>query len=65
MEKIIPVADGFTLSYLGNSEVSYIDMEPIFRNDFENFAEKFEFPTDGHWNERAHRLVATAFLNFY
>ena len=40
------------------NNVSYIDMDPIFREDFSVFGERFEFRTDGHWNERAHRLAA-------
>ena len=40
------------------NNVSYIDMDPIFRADFSVFGERFEFRTDGHWNKRAHRLAA-------
>lgn len=37
-----------------------LDMQPIFQTHFEKTGEKFEFPTDGHWNELGHRIVAEA-----
>jgi hypothetical protein len=40
------------------NNVSYIDMDLVFREDFSVFGESFEFPADVHWNERAHRLAA-------
>lgn len=43
--------------------VNYIDLATIFQNDYKQFKIKFDFPTDGHWNEHAHNLVANAFLN--
>ena len=42
--------------------VSYIDMNPVFKDAFLKKTEKFEFPTDGHWNERAHDLAAQELL---
>tara|TARA_Y100000741_G_C18226141_1_gene547900 strand:- start:330 stop:1403 length:1074 start_codon:yes stop_codon:yes gene_type:complete len=44
------------------NNVKYIDMEPIFLSDYKVFSKKFDFPTDGHWNEYAHSLAAKAFL---
>ena len=34
-------------------------MEPVFADDFGRLGEKFEYPTDGHWNKLAHYLVAS------
>ena len=45
------------------NSVDVIDMKPIFINDFSSNGKPFNFHTDGHWNERAHRLAAEAFLN--
>ena len=45
--------------------VSYVDMDPIFREDFLAFGEAFNFPTDGHWNERAHRLASQQLFKEY
>ena len=35
-----------------------IDMQPIFIKEHESEWTRFEFPTDGHWNEIGHALVA-------
>lgn len=43
--------------------VSYIDLAKIFESDYRRFKKKFDFPTDGHWNEYAHELAAKAFLS--
>ena len=40
-----------------------IDMEPVFLEHFKKFRTKFEFPTDGHWNEIAHKLVAEEIIS--
>jgi len=37
-----------------------IDMLPAFTRDFQENQERFEFPTDGHWNARGHRIAAEA-----
>lgn len=50
------------LSRSNDVGVNIIDLDPIFRGDYKQNAERFEFPTDGHWNERGHRLAAEAFL---
>ena len=44
-------------------KINIIDMEPIFKNDFNENNKIFEFPTDAHWNEHAHKLVAQTFIN--
>lgn len=45
------------------NNVNYIDMDPIFRDDYSIFKKSFQFPTDGHWNEYAHKLAAKELLN--
>jgi hypothetical protein len=35
-----------------------IDMKQVFVRDYSINQLRFEFPTDGHWNERAHLLAA-------
>lgn len=35
-----------------------IDMQPIFRKKYYSEGTRFEFPTDAHWNEAAHHLIA-------
>ena len=52
----------YTIVKANAKGVRLIDMRPIFEDDYENHKVKFEFPTDGHWNERAHRLVAEALM---
>jgi hypothetical protein len=37
-----------------------VDMDRHFFADFQARGESFEFPTDGHWNGRAHGIVADA-----
>ena len=39
-----------------------IDLDNIFRNDYSIHSQKFEFPTDGHWNERAHKLISQTLI---
>lgn len=35
-----------------------IDMMPVFSEHYRKHKQRFEFPTDGHWNELGHKLVA-------
>jgi hypothetical protein len=39
-----------------------IDLDPFFFADFERDGEKFEVPRDGHWNAKAHGVIADALL---
>ena len=36
------------------------DMQKVFAEDFRRNGKRFEFPTDGHWNGRGHRLAFEA-----
>jgi hypothetical protein len=35
-----------------------IDMHTVFEKHYRQHSERFEFPTDAHWNELGHKLVA-------
>lgn len=37
-----------------------VDLDEFFFADFEAHGQPFEFPTDGHWNSRAHDIAARA-----
>ena len=37
-----------------------IDMQPVFQSHYRQHKQRFEFPTDAHWNELGHKLVADA-----
>lgn len=54
----------YTISRAEANGVDLIDMKPIFENDYKTNGIKFEFPTDGHWNERAHKLAADALMQY-
>ena len=52
----------YTISEAKANRITLIDMKPIFENDYNSNGVKFEFPTDGHWNERTHKLLAEALM---
>jgi len=35
-----------------------VDLQPIFIDEYERTAVRFEFPTDGHWDSNGHRVAA-------
>ena len=41
-----------------NKGYEVIDMQPIFMIKHESEGIRFEIPSDGHWNETGHILVA-------
>lgn len=41
-----------------NGEYEVVDMQPIFIRESESTGIRFEFPTNGHWNDIGHALVA-------
>ena len=41
-----------------NNGYEVIDTQPIFINKHKSEGIRFEFPSDGHWNEAGHILVA-------
>ena len=52
----------YTMQEASSNGITVVDMDPIFRDDYARNGEKFEFPTDGHWNEHAHQLVSKALI---
>jgi acetyltransferase AlgX (SGNH hydrolase-like protein) len=40
-----------------------LDLQPVFMRRHEQDGARFEFPTDGHWNELGHRVVAEEIRN--
>jgi len=52
----------YTIKSAKLHNIEVIDMQPIFEQDYLKHGQKFDFPTDGHWNERAHNLLSTAIM---
>lgn len=44
--------------------VTFIDLHQHFAADWQERARRFEYETDAHWNEMAHRLVADVVAGF-
>ena len=44
--------------------VHFIDLHPIFENDFAVAQKRFEFADDGHWNAYAHKLISNAIYRY-
>ncbi len=42
------------------ADLDLIDLTPYFERDYAEHHTRFEFPHDGHWNSRAHRVAADA-----
>jgi hypothetical protein len=40
-----------------------LDLDRWFFSDFRQFGERFEYPHDGHWNDRGHAIAARAILS--
>jgi hypothetical protein len=40
-----------------------LDLDRWFFSDFRQFGERFEYPRDGHWNDRGHAIAARAILS--
>jgi hypothetical protein len=53
----------YTIIKARENGVRLVDMRPIFLDDYKENQIKFDFPTDGHWNEYAHKLVAEALMD--
>ncbi len=44
--------------------IHFIDLQPIFQNDFVVNHKKFYFASDNHWNIHAHKVVAQTIVDF-
>ena len=40
--------------------ITVVDLQPVFSESYRNDGQRFEFPTDSHWNSLGHALVAQA-----
>ena len=45
------------------AQVSTLDMTTPFTLHYRQYKKRFEYPTDGHWNEIGHRVVAESIMN--
>ncbi len=48
----------YFMSSAQEQDYEIIDMQPLFMEHHKKTGERFEYPTDGHWNEIAHGLAA-------
>ncbi len=44
--------------------IDFIDLEPIFENDYKQNQKRFTFINDGHWNEYGHKIVADVIYQY-
>jgi hypothetical protein len=44
--------------------IAFIDLHPVFKNDFAKNQQLFNFEMDGHWNVYGHRVVAHAIFQY-
>lgn len=40
--------------------IPFLDLEPVFRADWQANHRRFDFDADGHWNEHGHKVAAAA-----
>jgi GDSL-like Lipase/Acylhydrolase family len=45
-------------------DLTLIDLHDVFRNDWKMNRQRFEYDTNWHWNEAAHKLVADVLVDF-
>ena len=50
----------FFIAEAGRAGYEAIDMDPLFFAHFRATGQRFDYPTDGHWNGLAHQLAAEA-----
>ena len=46
------------------SGIPFIDLHPVFEDNFAKNQRKFEFPNDSHWNTYGHQVVADAIYRY-
>ena len=44
--------------------IDFIELQPIFENDFRVNHKEFYFRSDSHWNKHGHKLVAGVIVDF-
>jgi hypothetical protein len=55
-------ADNYFIFKAMELNYNIIELFPIFRNHYYKFSQRFDYPTDAHWNELAHELVFNTIL---
>jgi hypothetical protein len=40
--------------------IPFVDLDPVFRADWQSAHRRFDFDADGHWNEHGHAVAAAA-----
>lgn len=58
--KLNSIAGSMALKY----DINFIDMHPIFENDYSINHKSFTFLNDGHWNSYAHKYVADVIYKY-
>ena len=51
---------GYISRRAGEEGFTAVDLDPVFRAHFSAHRQRFEFPTDGHWNALGHAVAAAA-----
>ena len=44
----------------GDDGLPFVDLTPVFEEDYARSKQRFEFASDNHWNARGHQVVASA-----
>ena len=44
---------------LSDTQVEVVSVEKLIKNFKKQTNENFHFPTDGHWNKNAHKMLGT------
>jgi len=45
-------------------DIPFIDLQPIFQQDYQKNRTRFDYVHDGHWNEYGHKIVADTIFNY-
>jgi hypothetical protein len=56
----VPTMYGYLARRAGEEGFTAVDLDPVFRAHYAVHRQRFEFPTDGHWNALGHAVAATA-----
>ena len=44
--------------------IDFIDLHPVFDREFKKSKKIFDYPSDGHWNQLAHQIVARCIYKY-
>ncbi len=62
-EKVL-LLTGMAGSVAEDHGIDFIELQPIFENDFRVNHKEFYFRSDSHWNKHGHKLVAGVIVDF-